>query len=80
MSSAPAWAQTIPAHTAVEITASSTAFARGACRAIHANTSETITVDFANGATGVDLVVVAGMTYPYSLIKITTGTAVVALY
>lgn len=68
----------VPAARAVELTASATAFAQ--CRAIHCNTSETITVDFADGATGVDLVVTAGAVYPYSLVKVTTGTGVVALY
>lgn len=74
----PSEAQVVPASRAVPITASATAFAP--TRAIHVNTSETITVDFADGGTAVQLEVVAGQVYPYRVVKVTTGTGVVALY
>lgn len=67
-----------PATRGVALTASSTAFT--ACRAIHAGTTETITVDFVDGGTGIDLAVIAGQIYPYRITKLTTGTGVVALY
>lgn len=70
--------QIVPATKAVAITASATAFT--ATRAIHCNEDGTLTVDFADGATGVSLVVSAGCCYPYRLVKVTAGTGVLALY
>lgn len=70
--------QIVQANRAVAITAGATAFT--ATDAIHCNEGTTLTVDFANGATGVSLVVSAGATYPYRLVKVTAGTGVIALY
>lgn len=74
----PPEAQVVPASRAVAITASATAF--DPTRALHISTDETIVVDFADGGTGISLTVVAGQVYPYRVVKVTTGTAVVALY
>lgn len=67
-----------PSGSAVAITASATAF--DACRGIHCNVSGTLTVQFENGASTVDIVVVSGAFYPYRLVKVTVGTGVLALY
>ncbi|MEN1729442.1 MAG: hypothetical protein AAGJ52_13480 [Pseudomonadota bacterium] len=77
-SGAPPEALTTPATRAVEITASASAF--NATRGIHCSVAETITVEFVDSPTAVDLVVAAGATYPYRIVKVTTGTGVVALY
>lgn len=75
----PSDAQIVSAGKGVAHSASATAF--DATRGIHANGSETIVVDFARGATGVSLVVVAGMSYPYSITKCsTTASGIVLLY
>lgn len=63
---------------AVAITASATEFA--ATRAIHTNTATTITVQFLEETGTVDLVVAAGATYPYRIVKVTAGAGVVAIY
>lgn len=70
--------QIVPVSKAVAITASSTAFT--ATDGIHCNEAATLTVDFANGATGVSLIVAAGACYPYRLVKVTAGAGVLALY
>ena len=70
--------QIVPASQAAELTAGATAFT--ATDGIHCNEAATLTVDFADGATGVDLVVAAGACYPYRIVKLTAGTGVVALY
>ena len=70
--------QIVPATKAVAITASANAFTP--TRAIHCNEAGTLTVDFADGATGVSLTVTAGSCLPYRLVKVTAGTGVVALY
>lgn len=67
-----------PATRGVALTASATAFP--ASRAILAGTTETITVDFVDGGTGIDCVVIAGVVYPFRIVKLTAGTDVVALY
>lgn len=68
----------VPAGKAVAITASSTAFT--ATTAVHCNTSGSFTVDFNSGATGISLTLNGGQTYPFSLVKVTSGTGLVALY
>lgn len=68
----------VPAYNAVAITASATAF--NLTRGIHCNEAGTIVVDFGGGATSISLVVAAGVTYPYRIVKVTSGTGVVALY
>jgi hypothetical protein len=70
--------QIVQANRVVAITASSTAFT--ATDAIHCNEAGSLTVDFANGATGVTLVVLSGVMYPYRIVKVTAGTGVLALY
>ena len=67
--------QVVPASQGVLIVASANEFTPG--RGIHCNVDETITVQFKDSAATVDLVVMAGQCYPYSIKKLTVGTGVV---
>lgn len=72
-------AQVVPAKTGVSKTASATAFS--ACRGFHANFSGTATIQFKDASAAVDVEVVSGVTYPYSITHFTTGTGtLVVLY
>ena len=67
-----------PASRAVPHTSSATA--SEATRGVHANFTETLVVDFADGGADVAIEVVAGNTYPYRITKASTATGIVLLY
>lgn len=79
MSNLPPDAQVVPARRAVAITASATAFAE--TRGVFIETDGSFTMAFADdAATTVSMTLVAGTVYPFSIVKCTSGTGLVALY
>lgn len=79
MSNLPPVSQVVPARRAVAITASATVFA--ATRSVFIETDGSFTVAFVDdSANTVSMTLVAGTVYPFSIVKCTSGTGLVALY
>lgn len=79
MSNLPPVSQVVPARRAVAITASATAFA--ATRSVFIETDGSFTIAFVDDAANtVTMTLVAGTVYPFSIVKCTAGTGLVALY